>query len=315
MRARAALAACVLTLAACEDTGGDTLQGYLEAEYLQIAATEAGWLETVTVAEGDRAPAGMVLFTLDAVRERAAVAEARARLAQAEAELADLHLGARPEEIDALEAQLAEAIAARDLADLTEVRQERLVNTNAVSQARLDEARAAAAEAAARVERMRAELAVARLPARHDRIVAAEAAVAAARAALDQAGWSLDQRTVASPADALVDEVVRNPGEWVPANGTVVSLLPPGAIKVVFFIPEPQRATLTTGDALAVTCTGCPDGITARVTHVFADAEYTPPIIYSQETRSTLVFRAEASLDDGHAGLLPGQPVTLEVQP
>ena len=315
MTARAALAACLLILAACEDTGGDTLQGYVEAEYLQIAATEAGWLETVTVAEGDRASSDMVLFTLDAVRERAAVAEARARLAQAEAELADLHLGARPEEIDALEAQLAEAIAARDLADLTEVRQERLVNTNAVSQARLDEARAEAAEAAARVERMRAELAVARLPARHDRIVAAEAAVAAARAALDQADWSLDQRTVASPADALVDEVVRNPGEWVPANGTVISLLPPGAIKVVFFVPEPRRAALHMGDALAVTCTGCPDGITARVTHIFADAEYTPPIIYSQETRSTLVFRAEASLDDGHAGLLPGQPVTLEVPP
>lgn len=302
----------LLALAACgEPEGPPAFQGYLEGEYLRIAAPEAGWLTELAVAEGQAVAAGAPLFALDATREEAAAAEARARLAQAESELADLRTGARPEEMAAREAQLAEAEAALRLALRTHERQRRLAGTDAIAQARLDEAAAAAEQASARVDRTRAELAVARLPARAERIAAAEAAAAAARAGAAQAEWRLAQRRVASPAAALVEDVVRDPGEWVPANGVVVSLLPPGAVKAVFFVPEPMRAALRPGDALSVACDGCPAGLSARVTRVASEAEYTPPVIYSQETRAKLVFRAEAALVGAGEGPMPGQPVTL----
>jgi HlyD family secretion protein len=310
------LAALLLVaLGACHgDAADQDFQGYVEGEYLRIAAADAGWLANVAVAKGQQVTAGTLLFTLDPTREAASVAEARARLAQAESDLADLRLGSRPEEIAAIEAQLADAEAAVTLANLTLDRQSRLITTHAVSQSQLDSARAGALQAAAQVARIRAELAVARLPARRDRVVAAEDAVEAARHVMEQAQWHLDQRRVSSPVAALVDDVVRRPGEWVPANGTVVSLLPQAGIKVVFFVPEPRRAAIRPDATVAVACTGCPSGLTARVSRIASEAEYTPPVIFSRETRAKLVFRIEAVLANVPGAPLPGQPVTVQAE-
>ncbi|WP_114393053.1 HlyD family secretion protein [Oleisolibacter albus] len=311
----------LLLLSAC---GGDEppghFQGYLEGDYLHIAAPEAGWLADRPVREGERVSAGTLLFTLEDTDQIAALAQTRAQLAEAESQLADLRLGSRPEELASRAAQVEEARATLRLARLDLDRQRKLAATNVAAQARLDQAEATAASAAATVARQEADLATARLPARSDRIAAAEATVEAARAAVARAEWQLSQRRVVSPADALVDDLVRDPGEWVPANGTVVSLLPAGGIKAVFFIPEPQRASVKPGDQLTVQCDGCAAGLTARVSRLATEAEYTPPVIFSGETRAKLVFRAEARLEgsapaEGGAGLLPGQPLTLTVQP
>lgn len=303
----------LLALAACDKPAEDGFQGYAEGEYLRIAAPEAGWVQDIAVAKGQRVEAGAALFTLDSTRERAAVAEARAALAQAEGQYADLLTGLRPEEIASIEAQLAEAEANLRLAELTLERQEELVRTRVAAQAQLDQARASAKQAEARRDRIRADLAVARLPARRERIAAAEANVDAARANLDQARWRLSQRAIASPAAGVVDDVVRRAGEWVPASGTVVSLLPDGATKVVFFVPEAQRAVLHFGDRVAVSCTGCPPNLIARVSRIATDAEYTPPVIYSRETRAKLVWRMEASVDRVPGAPTPGQPVTVRI--
>lgn len=313
MTGRALLGLALLALAACDGRNeGGGLQGYVEGDYLQMAAADAGWVEAVLVGEGATVAAGAPLFRLEASRERAAVAQARAELAKAEAELADLRKGERPEEIAAREAQVAEAEAVLELAELTLKRQERLAKRDVAAEARFDEARAEAAEAKARLARMRAELASARLPARADRVAMAEAAAEAARAALDQAEWRLDQRAIASPCVAIVDEIVHHAGEWVAASGTVINLLPPTEIKVVFFIPEGRRAGFADGDVLRVGCTGCAAGLEARVSFLAPEAEYTPPVIYSEQTRAKLVFRAEAKLVGEPAALLPGQPVTVE---
>ena len=85
---------------------------------------------------------------------------------------------------------------------------------------------------------MEADLATARLPGRDDQIAAAAAEVAMREAALAQARWELDQRIVRAPMAAIVDDRVRDTGEWVDAGGIVVSLLPPEKVKVRFFVPE-----------------------------------------------------------------------------
>lgn len=302
----------VLALAGCEEPQAPpTFQGYVEGEYLRMSAPEGGWLETLAVRRGERVGEGDALFTLEASRERAAVAEAQSRLAQARAQLADLSTGRRPEEIAQIEARLGEARAAATLARSELARQRQLAERDISARARLEAAEAEAASAAARVDAVEAELAAARLPARGDQIEAAGAAVEAAQAALDQATWRLSQRAVASPAAALVEDTVRRPGEWVPTGGVVASLLPPDAVKLIFFVPEPHRAALQPGQELSVSCDGCEPGLRARLTFLAPEAEYTPPIIYSLETRAKLVFRAEAEPLGDAKGLLPGQPVTL----
>ncbi|WP_424814193.1 HlyD family secretion protein [Roseococcus sp. YIM B11640] len=313
---RRLLLLALLALAACGDDGADQgYEGYLEGEYRRIAAPDSGWIASIDVARGARIAAGTLLFTLDPVREQAALAQAQAQQAQAESELADMRLGARPDEIAAIEAQLNEAQATLHLAELTLTRQAELVRTRAVPQTRYDDARTAQEQATAQVRHIEAQLATARLPSRPDRIRAAEATVDAARQAVEQARWRLDQRRIASPAEGLVDDVVRRPGEWVPANGVVVSLLPPGAIRAVFFVPEARRAEIRPGMNVALSCTGCPPDVTARVSRVASEAEFTPPVIFSRETREKLVFRIEALLEPREGAPLPGQPITARPRP
>jgi HlyD family secretion protein len=304
-----------LSLAACNDDTDAGYQGYMEGEYLRIAAPDGGWIQTIAVARGARIAAGAPLFALDPVRERAAVAQAEADLAKAQSDLADLRLGARPEEIAAIHAQIAEAEAAQRLSELTLARQAELVRTRSTPQAQLDDAQAKQQQALAQVAQMRAQLATAQLASRPDRIRAAEANVESTRHLLEQAQWRLAQRQVASPAAGLVDDVVRRPGEWVPANGVVVSLLPPANIRAVFFVPEPRRADFRPDQRIAVTCTGCPPNLFARVSRVASEVEFTPPVIFSRETRAKLVFRIEALMEPAEGNPLPGQPITARITP
>ncbi|MEO3472177.1 HlyD family efflux transporter periplasmic adaptor subunit [Roseomonas sp. CAU 1739] len=305
-----------LILAGCDKPPElGTFQGYVDADYLRIAAPEAGWLTAVPVVNGATVDTGAPLFTLDDALQRAAVAQARATLGRAESDLADLLKGARPEEIASIEAQLAEAEATLELARQQLARQEQLARTRVASEQTLDQARAAAEQAEARRNRIQADLATARLPARADRIASARAAVEAARAALEQAEWHLTQRSVASPAAGRVDDVVRRTGEWVPGSGTVISLLPQNATKVVFYVPEAQRNAVRLGDTVAVECSGCPANLTARVSRLAMDAEYTPPVIYSRETRAKLVWRTEALLAPIPGAPAPGQPVSVRARP
>ena len=141
-------------------------QGYAEGEYLRLGAPQAGWIESVEVERGTQVTAGTRLFTLESEQQRAAVREAEGHLATAEAQLADLKLGRRPEEIAQIEANLSEAKAGLSYAEQDLCRQRMLARADVAAQARLDLARSAALEAQARVAAMEAQLATARLPAR-----------------------------------------------------------------------------------------------------------------------------------------------------
>ena len=309
-----AVLALLLLATACGAPPPERVQGYADAEYVRLGAPEAGWLESVAVVRGDRVEAGAPLFTLESGRQRAALAQAQAELARAEAELADLRLGKRPEEIARIVADLAEARASLDYARQDLERQQRLVRRDVTAEARFDLARSTADAAQARVDAVTAELATARLPARADRIAAAAAAVAAARAALAEAQWQLDQRTVRAPMAALVEDRLRQTGEWAPAGGIVVSLLPPGKVKLRFFVPETLVGGLAEGAAVEVACDGCAGPITARIGYIAAEAEFTPPVIYSVGRREKLVFMVEA-WPEADTTLRPGQPVDVDLGP
>ena len=167
----------------------------------------------------------------------------------------------------------------------------------------------------ARVAELTAQLEVAQMTARQDEIRAAEFEAAAARAALAQAAWRLGQKSVAAPMDALVHDTLYVRGEWIPAGSPVVSLLPPQNIKVRFFVPESDFGRLRTGDLISVSCDGCGEPITAPVTYISPQAEYTPPVIYSRDTRTKLVFLIEARPAPADAARLhPGQPVDVRLK-
>jgi HlyD family secretion protein len=141
----------------------------------------------------------------------------------------------------------------------------------------------------------------------------AQAAYRQADAQLAAAKTRLDRRKLASPIEGIIQQIYFRPGETVPPSRPIIAVLPPGNIKVRFFIPETFLARIAIGDEVRVTCDGCPDNITAPITFISRNVEFTPPVIYSLEERSKLVYLVEARPAD--TGMLRvGQPVTVEVK-
>jgi HlyD family secretion protein len=138
----------------------------------------------------------------------------------------------------------------------------------------------------------------------------AEAALRQAKANLEWAETRLARRSAHSPGDGTIEQIYYRPGETVPAGRPVVALLPPGNLKIRFFAPQAVLPELKYGDVIGVSCDGCDTGLTAKISFIARSAEFTPPVIYSQEERAKLVFLIEARPDHPEKFRV-GQPVTV----
>lgn len=268
--------------------------GYVEGEYVTLAPIETAHLVEARARLGQRVAEGDVLAQMETADSEIAVRDAEARLGQAEADLANLQRGRRPEEIAVIEATLAAAQAQSRDAQRTLDRRKDLAQRGVASQAELDLAQTTLDVARARVGELSANLAVARLPARAEEIVSAQKRVEQAIAALANARWRLGERTLRAPTAGRVADVIRRAGEVAGPAAPVVSLLPDGAVKLKLYLAEPKLAGVAIGATLIVRCDGCGSDLRARVTYVSPDPEFTPPVIYSLETRQKLVYLVEA---------------------
>ncbi|MGB8856252.1 MAG: HlyD family efflux transporter periplasmic adaptor subunit [Burkholderiales bacterium] len=302
-------------IAACAEKKSDLLQGYAEGEFVRIAAPFAGTLEKLQVKRGEQIAQGAALFALESQNENAARREAEQRLQSAEARLANLKTGKRPQEISVINAQLAQAAAAQKLSAAQLARDEKLFADGFISKERVDEARAALTRDSARIAELNALVQTANLAARSDEIRGAASEAEAARAALEQAQWRLAQKTVTAPIAALVFDTLYAQGEFIPAGNPVVSLLPPENIKLRFFVPETRLGEIKLGQKISASCDGCAVPVTAAISYISRQPEYTPPIIYSKESRAKLVYLVEARPAPADAVKLhPGQPVDVALQ-
>jgi len=312
---RAAVLALAGALAACSGEKTSAYQGYVEGEYVHVASPVAGRLDRLLVQRGQVIAARAALFELESEQEAAALRQAEEQAKAAQAQLADLRLGKRTPEVGVVQSQLAQAVAAQAQAEQQLTRDEAQYKDGGIAQSQLEDSRANAAIKAARVRELSGQVEVSRLPAREEQVQAQVAQVEAARAAVSQAAWKLGQKRVAATQGGLVSDTLFREGEWVPAGSPVVRLLPPANVKVRFFVPEAIVGALKPGRALAVHCDGCDADVAMTVSYVSNDPEYTPPIIYSNETRAKLVFMVEAraSKEDGPR-LRPGQPVAVTLR-
>ena len=288
-------------------------QGYVEAEYVRVSPTLTGRITGIAVARGDQVAAGALLFTQDDADDKAARDAAAGKLAETQARLANLQTASRDTEIAQAEADLADLLATKDRISKDLARNEELLKTGAASRQTVDQQRADLASAIARANAANAKLEQMRSPTgRQYEIAAQSAMVAQAGAALAQAEWQLNQRRVAAPVGALVADTYARTGETIMAGVPIVSLLPPQNILVRFFVPETVLGSVHLGDRLAIGCDGCAPGLTATVSFIAPQPEYTPPVIYSESNRAKLVYLIEAHPSAEHAILLkPGQPVDV----
>jgi len=310
---RILIALAAVVLVGCEKTSNDSWQGYIEGEFVLLASPYAGQLQKLHVRRGDKAEAGKPVFALESESERAARTEAEQRLKASQARLENLQAARRKPELEALRAEVAQAKAARELTASQLAQQQKLFKDGFIAQSRLDEAKTAQDRDRARVAAAEAQLRNALQPlGREAELKAAEGDIAAAQAALAQAAWKLEQKSVAAPVAGLVQDTFYVEGEWVPAGRPVVQLLPPGNVKARFYVQETSLSGIAIGREIQVGCDGCPAPIAGKVSFVSSQAEYTPPVLYSKESRSKLMFLVEARLEG--AGLRPGQPVDVRLK-
>ena len=306
--------AALLALTACTRPSNHLLPGYAEAELVHVSSPLGGTLTGLAVTRGQHVVVGADLFRLDADVEVLARNEAQARVEQAQAQTANLRKGRRPLELQAISQQLAQAQAALRASAAQLARSEQLVQQGFLPPGQLDDARAARDRDAAHVRELDAQLQVARTAARPDEIAAADAQRRAAQQALEQERWREAQKQRRAPVAGMVFDLPFRPGEWVAAGNPVVVLLPADGVKLRFFVPQALLAGVQVGQAVGVGCDGCPKGLQARVSYVSPQAEFTPPVIYSNDSRQKLVFMVEARPAPGSA-LKPGQPVDVSLAP
>lgn len=127
-----------------------------------------------------------------------------------------------------------------------------------------------------------------------------------------QSAWSYNQKTVYSPVTGRVFDTFYRIGEKVAANQPVLAILTPDNIRVLFYIPEPQLSTIHLGQTVSFHCDGCKNPTKATISYISPEAEYTPPVIYSEETRFNLVYLVRADMPTEIAQQFhPGQPLDI----
>ena len=302
-------------LAGCDRPAEDSWLGYVEAEYTYVAPLEAGRIVALDVERGDQVQAGQSLFTLESDAEQAARDQAAAELAQAQSDLTDLQKGDRPEDLAILQAQLDKAQASLALSVPRLQRREKMVKGSIIGEEELDEAKSQILADRGNIAEYEARLTEGRLPARIDKIAAAEKLVEARKAALADAEWRLSRRQEKAPAAGRIEDVFFRTGETASAGQGVVSLLTPDKLKLRFFVPEPELTDITVGQKVAIACNGCAPNLTATVSFIARAAEFTPPVIYSLTRREKLVFLVEAKPDDLSQPWHPGLPVDVTPLP
>ncbi|MCJ2163818.1 MULTISPECIES: HlyD family efflux transporter periplasmic adaptor subunit [unclassified Pseudodesulfovibrio] len=304
----------LLSLAACSSEPQDVFQGYVEGEYVHVAAPIGGTLDELNVTRGQTVSKDAPLFGLERDFEKAAVDEATHDLQRAQDNLANLEKGQRPTEIASIQARLRQAKAAADLAKVEYKRRVQLIAEETISQEELDRSKSDYDQKKQQVSEINSELQTAGLGARSDVIRAAASEIMQKQAKLVQALWNYNQKVRTAPSSAFVFDTLFRMGEWVPSGQAVVSLLPPENIEIRFYVPQTIVSQIQTGQKAIVTYDGAEKPVDTTISYISPSAEFTPPVIYSSQSRAKLVFmlKARPSQEDAEK-LHPGQPVDVTI--
>lgn len=297
-------------LAACS-SDDSTVQGYIDGDLMYMSSNASGVLKMLAIKRGDNVSANQILFNLDPEPEVSQLQSNTAKLSEEKENLENLVLGQRSTVLEGITAQHEQAQADFLYAEQTLARYQQLYGQGAISKDQLDQATSNYKAKQEAVAQYSANLAEAKLGSRQHVISAQQAAVDAAMADVTQTRWQLEQKTISSPKDGEIFDTFYKVGEYVPAGQAVCAVLSPDNIKLLFYISEPRLSQLKLGSQVAFKCDHCSTHY-ATVNYISPNAEYTPPIIYSQTSRAKLVYRVEATIPPEESVLFhPGQPVDV----
>ncbi|ACI91997.1 secretion protein HlyD family protein [Afipia carboxidovorans OM5] len=291
------------------------LYGNVDIREVQLAFRQPGRVTQMAFDEGDAVSAGTCLAALDAQPYREALAAAQAQVQVAQAELAKLRRGLRPQEITQAREALKQAQVVAIDAERNHQRQSSLLASGSTTQRAADAARTARDQAAAGVEVAKAALSQAFEGFREEDIAAAEARLAVAQAAQAQATISLTDTELIAPSDGTIIARVREPGSMVASQSTVYSLSLDKPVYVRAYIGEPDLGRIAPGTAVRVKSDSAGKIYRGQIGFISPRAEFTPKTVETTDLRTDLVYRLRIVIDeaDHDTALRQGMPVTIEV--
>jgi len=287
-------------------TRARTLSGYIEGEDLYLAAPVSGTVESISAVEGQRVGAGEQLFHIAPATLAAQGQQAAANVSAARTQIASAEAQAQQAEADVSGAVADVAKARQDLARLLAVKQS---DSAAVAGKDIDAARAALRDSNARLAAARKGA-----EARRAQVASNRAQAAQAQGGANEVAIRVGQLSPVAPSAGRIENVFYQAGEWVNANQPVVALIPDSKIKVRFYVPEREVARYRPGGIVRFACDACARGLSARIAYISPRPEFTPPVIFSRDSRDRLVFMVEA-YPTGPSSLMPGLPVDVEPLP
>ena len=309
---RAVALIAVSLLSACnKPADGTEASGTIEFTQTDVAGTTPARVERILVEEGAIVRAGDTLVVLTQTGLPQDIQQRRSRVAAAEAELNDLTRGARPEELERARAELRSASSEADRAAADSVRLARLLAAGGISQSAFDASANSARVAGARRDAAREALELLQAGARRDRIAAARAAVATARAQLAMGEAAVGDLVLTAPVAGQVLARHAEPGEVLPAGVPVLSLGDGSHAWVRVYVTSPVFASIKVGDVVPLTIDGL-EGETfqSRVTALATAAEFTPRVALTEKERADLLFGVKLELSDTTGRLKAGLPAT-----
>lgn len=316
-RLKRASALLLLAGAACAgDDGRIEGTGTIEVMEMDVGSLIPARVSRVLVDEGQRVSAGDTLALLTQAATSSEVEVRRGALQRAEAVLRDLESGARPAELrqSSAEVTAAEAESARLARDYT--RAQALYNGGAISRQELEGARTQATVAAQRASAAQQGRRLVVEGTRPERIRAALADVATARATLDAARGTAAELALTAPANGTILQRLADPGEAVAAGEPVVTLGKTDSLWVRVYLSPAAVARIRVGDAANATLDDFPSRrFAGRVAAIAARAEFTPRVALTERERADLLFGVKVTLVDPTSALKAGLPVTVRIEP
>jgi len=317
----AALALGALLLAGCSRSGTSgsgelVLSGNFEVDDAQLGFKTPGRVVERTVREGDRVNVGQPIARLDDAEQQAQLALRRAELAAAEAQLAELTAGSRPQEIAAAAATLRSAEADRDRVRLDFARQDELRKKQVISDRDFETAQAQLKVAEARVVEAGERLKLLQEGPRVETIRQARARVEQARAAVALAQTQLDNTRLTSPLAGVVLSHNIEPGEFVSAGTPVVTVAETAHLWVRAYVNQPDLGRVRHGQKVVVRTDSFPGrDFEGTVGFISSEAEFTPKTVQTPKERVKLVFRLKIDVANPKDELKPGMPADVILPP
>jgi HlyD family secretion protein len=310
------LAGCRWPWEADNERGTLTLSGTVDARQIDVSFQAPGRIARLLADEGQPVQPGKIVAELDTSDLQLAAQRARAQTQAAREAFAALKAGARPQEVRAAQAAVAQAQADRRFADQQVVRTGELVAQHFVAPEQMDRARSTADAAAARQEQANQTLALLRAGARREDLQRAQAELEAAQAAQASAERMLAYGALVTPVGGVVSVRLAEAGQVVAAGQPVLRVAELTRPWVRAYLAQADLPRVQLGQPVEVRVDGLPGQVLhGRLSFISPQAEFTPKTVETKALRVDLVYRVKVDVADERGLLKIGMPADVMIAP